>query len=140
MRQKTWRGRRISWSHPNGYPRVRWHGHPQASSNGMVYIHRIVGSEIAGRVLSSKDHVHHRDGDVTNWRVSNLEILSSSSHAIEHAKSRSAPVTLLSCSNCGLLFERQTRLVKFKRASGQVKFYCDRSCMWSAYHARNRGA
>jgi len=48
--------------------------------------HRIVAEKMLGRKLTSKDVVHHKDGDRHNNDPSNLEVMNHSQHAIIHAK------------------------------------------------------
>lgn len=47
----------------------------------MLYLHK----EIA---FQRNDHVHHKDGDILNCMVSNLEIISASEHLSGHNKNR----------------------------------------------------
>jgi hypothetical protein len=52
------------------------------------YIHRVVMEEHIGRPLRNDEHVHHKDGDVTNNDISNLRILSNSKHRKLHCKTQ----------------------------------------------------
>lgn len=49
------------------------------------YVHRVVMSEHIGRPLLTEEHVHHIDGDPTNNKIENLEIVSNSEHRKGHA-------------------------------------------------------
>jgi hypothetical protein len=51
------------------------------------YEHRVVMERLLGRRLSSKEHVHHKNGNKTDNRIENLEVLAASSHAREHMTS-----------------------------------------------------
>jgi hypothetical protein len=63
----------------NGYP--RW-----SDSGGLV--HRTVASNMIGGSIGKGRVVHHKDGDKSNFRRSNLSVMSRSSHSSLHAKKR----------------------------------------------------
>lgn len=46
--------------------------------------HRIIMESILGRSLSSKEYVHHKDGDGLNNEPSNLELMSARDHQRHH--------------------------------------------------------
>jgi hypothetical protein len=48
------------------------------------YEHRFVVEEHLGRKLTTKEHVHHINGDRTDNRLENLEVISASNHGREH--------------------------------------------------------
>ena len=64
--------------HDGGYLRV---------SNG-EYVHRLVMEKHLGRKLSTSEHVHHIDGNVRNNDISNLELVTNSTHRKLHTKSQ----------------------------------------------------
>lgn len=47
--------------------------------------HREIMEDVLGRELLTEEHVHHKDGNRTNNCPSNLEILTKSEHARQHA-------------------------------------------------------
>jgi len=49
-----------------------------------VYEHRIVMEVFLKRKLKTKEIVHHKNGDTTDNRIENLEIMSQSDHIKEH--------------------------------------------------------
>lgn len=68
--------------HPAGYVLVR------AEDGSLVREHRYVMERMLGRSLRSDEHVHHRNGDRTDNRLDNLELLSRNDHLRLHAPDR----------------------------------------------------
>lgn len=66
-----------------GYIAVYAPDHPLAASDGYVMQHRWLLHEMAVPVTDG-DHVHHRNGDKTDNRWSNLEVMSESEHHRHH--------------------------------------------------------
>ncbi len=58
----------------NGYEQIFRPGHPMANSSGHVLVHRLVMAESLGRNLTTKETVHHIDGDKLNNELSNLQL------------------------------------------------------------------
>ena len=76
-----------------------------------VYEHRWVMSQHLGRDLLSAEHVHHRNGDKADNRISNLEILEKSVHHREHC-SPSYDIELAKrLSDAGLGYKKIAQLV-----------------------------
>lgn len=60
---------------PNGYVLVRRYGHPAATGGGgWVLEHRVVMEDTLGRLLTSDESVHHRNGNRQDNRPENLEL------------------------------------------------------------------
>jgi endogenous inhibitor of DNA gyrase (YacG/DUF329 family) len=70
-----------------GYVLVKLADHPN-SKNGWVKEHRLVMSEHLGRTILENEHIHHINGDKTDNRIDNLEILSPEEHAKLHLSDR----------------------------------------------------
>lgn len=80
----NWKGGKTVTSH--GYVLV-WVGkdHPLADVRGYAYEHRLVAAQQEGRVLDSKEHVHHKDEDHANNQPDNLEVKASlAEHKLAH--------------------------------------------------------
>lgn len=73
-----------------GYVRVYCPMHPKANTWGYVYEHRLIMESIIGRHLKEDEHVHHINGKRWDNRPGNLQLLSSSEHAILTAKNNNA--------------------------------------------------
>lgn len=67
-------------NHPNFKTGIRIHSDGYLRNSKDQYIHRLVMEEYLGRKLSNREHIHHKDGNVTNNDISNLSILSNSEH------------------------------------------------------------
>ena len=82
-RNPNWKGGRTIAS--SGYVLVKRRDHPLADVRGYVYEHRLVACEVLGRLLEKDEEVHHRNGDKTDNRPENLEIMPSRAiHALQH--------------------------------------------------------
>ncbi len=69
----------------NGYVAIRTKGHPYSTKDGYVMEHRLVVEKSVGRYLNPEEKIHHKDGDVRNNSVENLELFSGhSQHMKKH--------------------------------------------------------
>ena len=59
--------------------------HPYANSGGWQWRSRFVVMEELGRKLRSDEHVHHINGDRSDDRIENLELLAAEYHGRFHA-------------------------------------------------------
>jgi hypothetical protein len=84
-RNPNWRGGRSIAS--TGYVLIRVPGHPLADTRGYVYEHRLVASEMLGRMLLRSEIVHHLNGDKTDNRSENLCVAASRhEHRLMHGE------------------------------------------------------
>lgn len=91
----------------NGYVKTRvGKGHPLADRNGYAYEHQVVWCA-AGNPRPQKDEIiHHRNGDRTDNRIQNLELMKRSRHNAEHLA-----IENRRCRKTGRLLKKSGRLL-----------------------------
>lgn len=78
-----WRGGEINDGH--GRILIYSPGHPNPSSNGThVYRYRLVMEKSIGRYLASDEIIHHKNGNHSDDRLENLQIVTRSQHCKIH--------------------------------------------------------
>jgi hypothetical protein len=82
--------------------------HPNAGKQKYIAEHRLVMEKHIGRILDKKEVVHHKNHDITDNRIENLELFKSNG---EHAAKAHADI-----------FEKQKILNKGKHFSPKTEF------------------
>ena len=73
----------------NGYVKVRvGKGHPLADTNGYAYEHHVIWCAAGNLRPAGGQILHHRNGDRTDNRVENLELMTRGEHNAHHLASR----------------------------------------------------
>lgn len=101
--------------------------HPNATELGYVFLHRALMENKLGRLLTSDEVVHHKDGNKKNNDISNLELMDRRSHARLHMLEQGERMCVLRCPNCYKIFEKSHR-ASFKKQLNTFGVFCSRSC------------
>ena len=78
----NWRGGRLL--NHNGYVLVQHKDHPFKDSRGYVFEHRLVMEKKLGRFLEAKEVVHHKNHDIQDNRIENLQLFKNHSEHLKH--------------------------------------------------------
>jgi hypothetical protein len=83
-----------------------------------------------GRRLKANEEVHHKDKNVENNVLDNLEVIDYIEHLEFHGPTRSAKRVTLICPVCKEEFERkQSDIDRYHRHHNRVgKMYCSKEC------------
>lgn len=84
---------KVFYTRPDGRTVVR------GRDRSKVYWYRIVARNMLGRELLPGEEVHHRNGDQTDDRSENLEVLGAAEHHDRHVQARLAAKA--PCAECG---------------------------------------
>ena len=109
------------WTDSQGYRRVYLGGKG-------THLHRLVMATLVGRPLRTDEHVHHLDGNGTNNRPANLQLLSASAHM--SLSNRLYPLVSF-CVACGQPFLT-------RGSCGGLKRFCSSRCANRRRRRRSR--
>lgn len=96
-----WRGGDIKIQDNRTLIYVPNHPYPSHSGGKHVLRYRLVMEQYLGRYLSPNEIVHHKNGDCTDDRIENLEVMSQSDHAKLHSTIDRWSRKCASCIECG---------------------------------------
>lgn len=108
---RYWNGKRKPRLQKNGYLTLMIGGSKR-------YVHRMVMEEHIGRPLKPTEFVHHINGNKTDNRIENLEIISASEHARKHAVKSGLGKTNIGVSPVNKTSEEAINEIKKLRAIG----------------------
>ncbi len=113
-----WRGGRVKMS--DGRILLYMPDHPNANCIGGTHIleYRFTAERITGRPLRDNEIVHHKNGDVTDNRLENLDVLSQSEHAKLHLSGELSPNHKLTADNVCFIRESSLSLPKLSKLFG----------------------
>jgi hypothetical protein len=108
------------------YYRIRLPEHPNYNSQKAIMLHRVIMECHLNRILTCKEHVHHKDGNTHNNSIDNLEILNSSDHSKVHGSNKVISFVELKCPNCNKIFIKPVNNTFLRK--GGMYACCSRSC------------
>jgi hypothetical protein len=82
----SWKGGKIV--NTQGYVLIHQPNHPFCDSDGYVREHRLVMEEHLGRILEPNEVVHHINGNKSDNRLENLQLMSKKQHYQHHYQNR----------------------------------------------------
>jgi hypothetical protein len=65
--------------------------HPKANNRGYILEYRYIVEQAIGRFLTDEEQIHHINGDSSDNRLENLQIVSASEHSKIHSNLTSLP-------------------------------------------------
>ena len=83
----------------SGYVEIYAPNHPLSGLGRYVYEHRLVAAEKWGIFAVIGMCVHHKDGDRSNNKIENLEIISNAKHLSMHHKGQNSKLRIIGSPN-----------------------------------------
>lgn len=80
-----------------------------------------------GRKLKLSEEIHHIDGDFRNNQLTNLSVLSCSTHAAGHS-SRPEKWIKFECPTCNKIIQKDYHDIKHNWSKGKSGPFCSREC------------
>jgi hypothetical protein len=106
--------------------------HPNANSKGLYPLHRVMMENLIGRLLTRKEIVHHKDGNKSNNKITNLELMTISEHSTHHAKI--VDEIIVSCAYCGKEIKLKPHLYRLRVKRVKVGISCSYKCAAKLFH------
>lgn len=101
--------------------------HPNANTNQLYPLHRVIVENSIGRNLLKSECVHHINGDRSDNTLTNLIVLT----AAEHARLHRTPLDDIECvcEKCNKVFYVKPRFYRLRlKRNKSGKIFCSLSC------------
>ena len=93
---------------------------------GRVLEHHLIWWQYTGEIVPDGYDVHHKNEDGKDNRFTNLELKPHGRHTADHHLVGN-PLTKVACALCKSIIWKPSRVVRAKRAAGQLHFFCSKS-------------
>lgn len=90
-----------------------------------------------GRYLEPDEVVHHINGNKTDNRLENLELMKRKDHTAHHGAAKVRAMVILDCPQCLVPFLREKRQTHLSK--GGERTFCTRRCGALYHHAKRLG-
>jgi hypothetical protein len=110
----------MSGKYMQSYVRIRKNGK-------QIGEHRVIMEDFFGRRLEHNEIIHHKNGNIRDNRIENLELLTNEEHCAMHQRDDKCYITV-TCYNCGRKIRIREKLYNWKMHHGQKNIFCSRSC------------